>query len=137
MYIPSTVCDCVHLQVPLMYNEQTHPAIRSFATTLGISLETGTDTWREGTRFAAFVRRTRVLFSPSHATRNLSFLRFHSVVSTYCFTGLVRVGVKIPQDGNRANGYRYVCMVHEHVWRTVCSVCATGARVAQPVPCNS
>jgi hypothetical protein len=21
--------------------------------------------------------------------------------------------------------------VHEHVWRTVCSVCATGARVAQ------
>jgi len=28
-------------------------------------------------------------------------------------------------------------MVHGHVWRTVCSVCATGARVAQPVPCNS
>ena len=53
------------------------------------------------------------------------------------FTGIVRVGVKIPQDGNRANRYRHVAMVHEHVWRTVCSVCATGARVAQPVPCNS
>ena len=24
-------------------------------------------------------------------------------------------------------------MVHEHVWRTLCSVCATGARVARPV----
>ena len=49
---------------------------------------------------------------------------------------MVRVGVKIPQDGNRANGYRYVYVVHEHVWRTFCSVCATGARVAQPVPCE-
>jgi hypothetical protein len=28
-------------------------------------------------------------------------------------------------------------MVHGHVWRTLCSVCATGARVVQPVPCNS
>ena len=53
------------------------------------------------------------------------------------FTGMVRVGVKIPQDGNRANGYKYVAAVHKHVWHTVCSVCATGARVAQPVPCNS
>ena len=26
---------------------------------------------------------------------------------------------------------------HGHVWRTLCSVCATGARVAHPVPCNS
>ena len=50
---------------------------------------------------------------------------------------MVRVGVKIPQDGNRANGFGHVAMVHEHVWRTLCSVCATGARVAQPVPCNS
>jgi hypothetical protein len=45
---------------------------------------------------------------------------------------MVRVGVKIPQDGNRANGYRRVYMVPGHVWRTLCSVCATGARVAQP-----
>ena len=33
------------------------------------------------------------------------FLRFHRhrhpIVSTRCFTGIVRVGVKIPQDGNR------------------------------------
>jgi hypothetical protein len=47
------------------------------------------------------------------------------------------VGVKIPQDGNRTNRYGHVAVVREHVWRTVCSVCATGARVAQPVPCNS
>ena len=44
---------------------------------------------------------------------------------------MVRVGVKIPQDGNRANNDGHVAMVHEHVWRTVCSVCATGARVAR------
>ena len=53
------------------------------------------------------------------------------------FTGIVRVGMKIPQDGNRANRYGHVAVVHEHVWRTLCSVCATGARVARPVPCNS
>ena len=41
---------------------------------------------------------------------------------------------KIPLEGNRTNVYRYVYMV---VWRTLCSVCATGARVAQPLPCNS
>jgi hypothetical protein len=52
------------------------------------------------------------------------------------FTGIVRVGVKIPQDGNCANMYWHVAVVHEHVWRTVCSVCVTGARVVQPVPCN-
>ena len=63
--------------------------------------------------------------------------RRHTVVSTCCFTELVRVGVKIPQDGNRANVYEHVAVVHEHVWRTLCSVCATGARVARPVPCNS
>ena len=39
--------------------------------------------------------------------------------------------------GNRANVYSHVAVVHEHVLRTLCSVCATGARVAQPVPCNS
>ena len=50
---------------------------------------------------------------------------------------MVRVGVKIPQDGNRAHTYSHVAVVHERVWRTLCSVCATGARVAHPVPCNS
>ena len=44
--------------------------------------------------------------------------------------------MKIPQDGNRANVHRHVVVVHEHVWHTLCSVCATGARVAHPVPCN-
>jgi hypothetical protein len=99
-----------------------------------------TDTWpwcmgMFGARFAVFVRRARVLPGPCHATRNLSFLRLfghrHPVVSTCCFTGMVR------QDGNRANRYGHVAMVHGHVWRTLCSVCATGARVARPVPCNS
>ena len=49
--------------------------------------------------------RARVLPTPCHATRNLSFLRSHRhrhpVVSTFGFTGLVQVrvvGVKIPQD---------------------------------------
>jgi hypothetical protein len=106
----------------------------------------GTGTWRRcmgmsGARFTVFVRRARVLPTPVYAIRNLSFLRFHRhrhpVVSTCCFTGMVRVGVKIPQDGNRANRYEHVAAVHGHVWRTLCSVCATGARVARPVPCNS
>ena len=94
-----------------------------------------------GARFAVFVRRARVLPTPVYATRNLSFLRFHRrrhpVVSTRCSLGLVRVGVKIPHDGNRANVYEYVAMVHGHGWRTLCSVCATGARVARPSLCNS
>ena len=50
---------------------------------------------------------------------------------------MVRDGVKIPQDGNRTNGYGHVAAVHEHVWRMLCSVCATGARVARPSFCNS
>ena len=109
-------------------------------------VQTCTDTWRWcmgmfGARFAVFVRQARVLPIPCPATRNLSFLRFHRhrhlVVSTRCSLELVRVGMKIPQDGNRANRYGHVVVVHEHVWRTVCSVCATGARVAHPVPCNS
>jgi len=49
----------------------------------------------------------------------------------------VRVCVKIPQDGNRTNRYGHVAVLHGHVWRTLCSVYATGARVAQPVLCNS
>jgi hypothetical protein len=57
-------------------------------------------------------------------------LLFQLVVSL----GMVRVGVKIPQDGNRSNVYGHVATVHERVWRTLCSVCATGARVAHPMP---
>ena len=33
--------------------------------------------------------------------------------------------------------YAHVVVVREHVWRTLCSVCATGTRVARPVPRNS
>ena len=74
-------------------------------------VQTGMDTWpwcmgMFGARFAVFMRRARVLPSPCCATRNLSFLRSHRhchpVVSTCGFTELVRVGVKIPQDGNRS-----------------------------------
>ena len=95
-----------------------------------------------GARFAVFVRRARVLPGPCHATRNLCVLEVSPVTVTLLFqlvifTGMVRVGVKIPQDGNRANMHGHVAVVHEHVWRTLCSVCATGAPVAHPVPCNS
>ena len=39
---------------------------------------------------------------------------------------------------NRANRYGHVAVVHGHVWRTLCSVCATGARVFFPLhaTCN-
>ena len=72
--------------------------------------QTGSDTWRWcmgmfGARFAVFVRRARVLLSPCPATRNLLFLRCSPAPSHCCFnslfTGLGRVSVKIPQDGNR------------------------------------
>ena len=72
-----------------------------------------------GARFAVFVRRVRVLPDPCPATRNLSFLRFHRhrhpVVSTRCFTELVRVGTKIPQNGSPANVYEHVAVNHGHV----------------------
>ena len=95
-----------------------------------------------GARFAVIARRARVLPSPSQATRNLSFLEVftdgrHVVVSSRCFTGLVRVGVNFPLNGNRANVYAHVAVVREHAWRTLCSVCKTGARVAQSFPSNS
>jgi hypothetical protein len=64
------------------------------------------DTWpwcmgMFGARFAVFVRRARVLPGPCPATRNLSQLRVSPAHSCFklLFTGLVRVGLKIPQDG--------------------------------------
>ena len=95
-----------------------------------------------GARFAVFARPARVLPSPSQATRNLSFLEVspaadHVVVSSRCCTGLVRVGLNFPLNGTCANVYAYVAVVREHVWRTLCSVCKTGARVAQSVLSNS
>jgi hypothetical protein len=105
-----------------------------------IEIDTAACVWcimKVGAHLAVFVRQARVLPGPLYATRNLSFLRFHRrpVVSSCGFTGLVRVGVKI--DGNRANMHGHVAGVREHVWRTLCSVCATGARVARPSLCNS
>jgi amino acid permease len=49
---------------------------------------------------------------------------------------IVRVGTKISHYGNRANTHRHVAMVHGHVWRTVCSIGATGACFLQPFPWN-
>ena len=87
-----------------------------------------------GARFAVFVRRARVLPSSCHATRNLSFLRFHRhrhpVVSTRNFYWDGTGWYEDSTDGNRANRYGHVAVVHVHVWRTLCSVCATGVRVA-------
>ena len=95
-----------------------------------------------GARFAVFVRTARVLPSRSQPTRNLSFFEVFSVAvtllfSTGCFSGLVRVGLNFSINGNRANVYAHVVVVRVHVWRTVCSVCATGARVAQSFLSNS
>ena len=61
----------------------------------------------------------------------------HVVVSTRCFCGLVRDGLKCPLDETCTNKYAHVVVVREHVWRTLCSVCATGARVAQSFLSNS
>ena len=95
-----------------------------------------------GARYAVFARPARVLPSRSQATRNLSFLEVSPAPITLLLQvvvalGLVRVGLKFPLNGNRANVYAHVVAVREHVWRTVCSVCATGARVAQSFPSNS
>ena len=76
-------------------------------------VQTGKGTWSWcvsmfGARFAVFVRRARVLPSPCPATRNLLVLEVSPAPSPCCFNSLfhlelVRVGTKIPQDGNRSN----------------------------------
>ena len=95
-----------------------------------------------GARFAVFSRRARVLPSPSQATRNLSFLVVSPAPVTLLFQlvvllGLVRVGLKFPLDETCTDMYAHVVVVREHVWRTLCSVCATCARVAQSLLSNS
>ena len=60
-----------------------------------------------------------------------------SVVSTCCFTGLVRVGLNFPQHGNLTNRYAHMGMVHGNGWRMLCSVCTTDAHFARSIPCNS
>ena len=52
-------------------------------------------------------------------------------------TGMYRVGMNVPLKTNRANKYAHVPLCHEHACRTVCSVGAYGARVAQSFPTNS
>ena len=91
-----------------------------------------------GARSAVFARRARVLPSPSQAT----FLEVfsggrHVVVSTGCFTGLVRVGLNVPHNGTCTNVHAHVVAVREHVRRTLCSVCKTSVRVAQSFSSNS
>ena len=44
-------------------------------------------------------------------------------------TGMYRVGMNVPLNTNRANKYAHVPLSHGRVRRTVCSVCAYGARV--------
>ena len=95
-----------------------------------------------GARFAVFARRARVLPSPSQPTRNLSFLEvFSGAVTLLCQVvvalEMVRVGLNVPLYGTSANVYAHVAMVRRHVLRTLCSVCATCARVAQSFPTNS
>ena len=95
-----------------------------------------------GARFAVFPRPARVLPSRSQATRNLVVScgftgADHVVVSSRCCTGLVRVGLNFPLTETCANVYAHVVVMRVHVWRTLCSVCATGARVAQSFPSNS
>ena len=95
-----------------------------------------------GARFAVLVRPARVLPSRSQATRNLVVScgftgADHVVVSSRCCTGLARVGLNLPLNGTCTNVYAHVVVVREHVWRTLCSVCATGARVAQSFLSNS
>ena len=84
-----------------------------------------------GARFAVFVRRARVLPSPSQATRNLSFLEVSPapsplLFSTRGFTGLVRVGLNVSLNANRTSKYAYVILVHEHVLRTISVFVLTG-----------
>ena len=89
-------------------------------------------------RFAVFARTASVLPTPSQVTRNLSFFEvstgadhrgcFNSVVSL----GLVRVCLNFPLNDTCTNMYAHVAVVRERVLRTLCSVCAYGARVAHP-----
>ena len=93
-------------------------------------------------RSAVFVRTGRVLSITCQATRNLFVLEVSTgtvtcVVSTRCSLGWYRVGLTVPLNGNRTNKCAHVLVCHEHVWRTVRSVCAYGARVVHHLPSNS
>ena len=52
-------------------------------------------------------------------------------------TGMYRVGMNVPLKTNRANKCAHLPLCHVHAWRTVCSVCAYGARVVHHFLSNS
>ena len=52
-------------------------------------------------------------------------------------TGMYRVGLNVPLKTNRANKSAHVPLCHERVRRTVCGVCAYGARVVHHFLSNS
>jgi len=47
---------------------------------------------------------------------------------------MYRVVINVSLKTNGKNKYAYALTVHGHACRTVCSVCAYGARVAHPFP---
>ena len=71
----------------------------------------------------------------------LSFFEVSTGTVICCYnsmcTGMYRVGMNVPLKTNRANKYAHVPLCHERAWRTVCSVCAYGARVVHHLPSNS
>ena len=66
--------------------------------------------------FTFYLRRARVLSSPFVIFVLSGSPAPWPVVSTCCCTGLVRVGLKFPLNGNRANVYAHVVVVRGHVW---------------------
>ena len=97
--------------------------------------------------FDAWVLYTRVLYTGTGTTTTHTRYRTEHVCmyqQGHGYTAVVHDHVYIWTQyrtcvplGLRILQYIDVAVVHRHVWRTVCSVCATGARVAPPVPCNS
>ena len=71
----------------------------------------------------------------------LSFFEVSTGTVICCYnsmcTGMYRVGVNVPLKASRANKHAHVPPCHERVWRTVCGVCAYGARVAHHFLSNS
>ena len=71
----------------------------------------------------------------------LSFFEVSTVTAICCYNSLCtetyRVGRNVPLKTNRANKYAHVPPCREHECRTVCMVCAYGARVVHHLPSNS
>ena len=71
----------------------------------------------------------------------LSFFEVSTGTVICCYnsmcTGMYRVGLNVPLKNKPCKQVRARTLCHERVWRTVCSVCAYGARVAHHLPSNS